>query len=164
MPSDRFDTLRPRVLVFLRVGAALLVGAALVFIWPTRYRYEHLTEGRLQRFVRINRFSGSVQTLAGSEWLPSAEVAYARARDSAYSAGWAAGTGYLISIERQLSLADTSCLRTAVRFASDLERDSVTSQSASGAIRASCARPARYSPDNPFAKGNTSLARPDRSR
>ena len=51
---------------------AALVGALGfgLFVWPTRYRYDHVTHQRsgAQVLVRIDRISGNAQYLSATGW------------------------------------------------------------------------------------------------
>jgi hypothetical protein len=49
----------------------LIVAATLVFVWPTRFRYDHMTtDGNLVP-VRIDRFNGNADMLVPDEgWVP----------------------------------------------------------------------------------------------
>jgi hypothetical protein len=56
--------------------AALVIATAMVvlfavFIWPTRYRYEHWAPGGGRSYpVRINRFTGTAERLQPNGWQP----------------------------------------------------------------------------------------------
>jgi hypothetical protein len=39
-----------------------------IFVWPTRYRYEHLKQGNNDVPVRINRFNGRIEALSCAGW------------------------------------------------------------------------------------------------
>ena len=42
-----------------------------VFVWPTRYRYDHITRGKVDLVGRIDLFSGRAQTLElDGTWQP----------------------------------------------------------------------------------------------
>jgi hypothetical protein len=58
-----------RVLRWL-VVLAIVVAFAL-FVWPTRYRYEHMTADSNLVIVRIDRFNGDADMLVPDEgWTP----------------------------------------------------------------------------------------------
>jgi hypothetical protein len=48
--------------------AVLVVGLFGWFVWPTRYRYDHLKFGQMNLPVRIDRFSGRAEALYPSGW------------------------------------------------------------------------------------------------
>lgn len=51
--------------------ALVLTAAFLWFVWPTRYRYEHLKDGISEAPVRIDRLTGRAEGLtATSGWVP----------------------------------------------------------------------------------------------
>jgi len=57
-------------LVRLLVVLAILAAVAL-FVWPTRYRYDHMTVDSNFVIVRIDRFNGNADMLVPDEgWLP----------------------------------------------------------------------------------------------
>ena len=48
-----------------------IVAAFAVFVWPTRYRYDHLTTDGNLLPVRIDRFNGNADMLVPDEgWVP----------------------------------------------------------------------------------------------
>jgi len=51
----------PKVLI----AAALIATAAFcaVYIWPTRYRYDHISAGQYAVYLRIDRFTGEASRL-----------------------------------------------------------------------------------------------------
>lgn len=56
------------------VGGILLLAllAAAAFVWPTRWRYDHIATGGDTYLVRIDRLSGHVDILVPEEgWVPS---------------------------------------------------------------------------------------------
>ena len=61
-----------RILRALRNLAILLLLAALaVYIWPTRYRYDHLSVDGNTYPVRIDRFTGASDMLVPDQgWVP----------------------------------------------------------------------------------------------
>lgn len=60
----------------LRATIALLVVAAFaLFVWPTRWRYDHMTIDGDTYPVRIHRISGHADVLLpGDGWTPAEEV------------------------------------------------------------------------------------------
>lgn len=52
------------LLIALAIGASLFV----VYVWPTQYRYEHVSFGRYTLLVRIDRFTGQPEYLLTSGW------------------------------------------------------------------------------------------------
>ncbi len=48
-----------------------LVGAFALYVWPTRFRYDHLTSDGNLVPVRIDRFNGNADMLVPDEgWVP----------------------------------------------------------------------------------------------
>lgn len=61
-----------RILVFLFLF--LIAAATVTFVWPTRWRYEHITVDGESYLVRIDRFSGHADILVPEMgWTPSEE-------------------------------------------------------------------------------------------
>ena len=55
-----------KLLLILGPIAIVLAIAFMIFVFPTRYRYERTPE----RLVRIDRFSGEVEALTETGWRP----------------------------------------------------------------------------------------------
>jgi hypothetical protein len=69
MTSDRMWWWLRRVLV-AAIGLALLLGT-LLFGWPTRYRYDHMTYDGETVIVRIDRLTGDADMLLPDQgWTP----------------------------------------------------------------------------------------------
>ncbi len=61
---------RAPYLLFLLVALALVASVA-AFVWPTRWRYDHLTWEGATYPVRIDRFNGNADVLLpGDGWTP----------------------------------------------------------------------------------------------
>ncbi len=61
-----------RILLFLVL--VLVAGALACFVWPTRWRYEHITVDGDSYLVRIDRLSGHADILVPEMgWTPSEE-------------------------------------------------------------------------------------------
>lgn len=59
--------------IFLSFGCLLVILLMFVYVWPTRYRYEHVQNNLL---IRIDRFNGNVDVLQLHEgWRPVKSVA-----------------------------------------------------------------------------------------
>ncbi|MBI1798142.1 MAG: hypothetical protein HYR73_00465 [Candidatus Eisenbacteria bacterium] len=55
----------------LRLAVLLLLAAFLVYVWPTRFKYDHLSTDGNTYPVRIDRFSGESDMLVPDEgWVP----------------------------------------------------------------------------------------------
>ncbi len=63
---------RVKILRVLRGLVVLAIVAAFaLFVWPTRYRYEHMTTDNNLVIVRIDRFNGNADMLVPDEgWTP----------------------------------------------------------------------------------------------
>ena len=62
-----------------RIAGALItltvLGAFALFVWPTRWRYDHMTLSQDTYPVRIDRISGHADVLLpGDGWTPAEEV------------------------------------------------------------------------------------------
>ncbi|MEQ1831446.1 MAG: hypothetical protein ABL977_00210 [Candidatus Eisenbacteria bacterium] len=56
---------------FFAMLAAALALAFLLFVWPTRWRYDHMTVDGNIVLVRLDRFSGDADMLVPDEgWVP----------------------------------------------------------------------------------------------
>ena len=51
----------------------VVMAAMAVWVWPTRYRYEHTTVSNQMLLVRIDRFSGATSLLVDAQWYPVQE-------------------------------------------------------------------------------------------
>jgi hypothetical protein len=49
------------------IGIVIVVLLA-IFVWPTRYTYDHINIGRNEYPVRINRFTGQAEVLQQNGW------------------------------------------------------------------------------------------------
>jgi hypothetical protein len=68
MRDALISTVRPLI------GVILLTGFAL-FVWPTRWRYDHMTVGQDTYPVRIDRLSGHADILLpGDGWTPAEDA------------------------------------------------------------------------------------------
>ncbi len=55
--------------------ALMLLAAFVLFVWPTRWRYDHMTVGQDTYPVRIDRLSGHADVLLpGDGWTPVEEA------------------------------------------------------------------------------------------
>ena len=55
----------------VRLILLLLIAAFMVYVWPTRYRYDHLSENGDTYPVRIDRFTGDSDMLVPDQgWVP----------------------------------------------------------------------------------------------
>jgi hypothetical protein len=55
--------------ILVMSGFVLIALAGLgIFVWPTRYRYDHLGQGKIDVPVRIDRFSGRTEALSAAGW------------------------------------------------------------------------------------------------
>ena len=138
--------------LWLWIGVATLVGAFLLFVWPTLYRYDRLHARGYDIPIRTNRFTGTGQLfdVASRRWPESPSAAAEQqaavdeghrvAGDSGYSVGWKVGADYLLGTARTFDLPDTACLRSALLWASDLSKGSVSAQNATHYIQLACAR------------------------
>ncbi|HKQ57327.1 MAG TPA: hypothetical protein VJY35_05630 [Candidatus Eisenbacteria bacterium] len=55
--------------------AVLLAAAFVLFVWPTRWRYDHVTVDRDTYPVRIDRVTGHADVLLpGDGWTPAEEI------------------------------------------------------------------------------------------
>ena len=55
--------------------ALFLLVALVLFVWPTRWRYDHMTVGQDTYPVRIDRFSGHADILLpGDGWTPAEDA------------------------------------------------------------------------------------------
>jgi hypothetical protein len=50
-------------LVIIQVFACIVFVFLGIFVWPTRYRYDHIKEGSNTWPVRIDRFTGKAEAL-----------------------------------------------------------------------------------------------------
>jgi len=55
--------------IAISVAAICIIAAFGIFIWPTRYRYDHSDFTGKSVMVRIDRFSGTVEALSGNGWV-----------------------------------------------------------------------------------------------
>ena len=65
--------------MLVRIVRAIVVvtvlGAFALFVWPTRWRYDHMTVGPDTYPVRIDRISGHADVLLpGDGWTPAEDV------------------------------------------------------------------------------------------
>jgi hypothetical protein len=45
-----------------------------MFVWPTRYSYNHADLYGVNRLVRLDRFGQRAEYLVGSEWKPAEQI------------------------------------------------------------------------------------------
>jgi hypothetical protein len=57
-----------------KILIAVAVSLFVMFIWPTRWHYEHADLYGINRLVRIDRLSGRTEYLVGSDWKPAAQI------------------------------------------------------------------------------------------
>ena len=63
--------MRAFVRFVVRLALVLLALALLVYVWPTRYRYDHVTVDGNTYPVRMDRFSGDSDMLVPDQgWVP----------------------------------------------------------------------------------------------
>lgn len=50
-------------LVIIQVFACVVLVFLGIFVWPTRYRYDHIKQGSMTLPIRIDRFTGRAEAL-----------------------------------------------------------------------------------------------------
>jgi hypothetical protein len=61
--------------IFRAVLVAALLAAFALYVWPTRWRYDHMTVGDDTYPVRIHRFTGHAYILLpGEGWTPAEDA------------------------------------------------------------------------------------------
>src|SRR5262245_65764269 len=73
IPGEKNDHLRQRSFTMLRFVTIIILVAAVpfaIFVWPTKYAYDHLKVGESDFPVRIHRVTSDADYLTPTGWRP----------------------------------------------------------------------------------------------